>query len=213
MFLLRRPWSASVPKNEEWCRYSLVMPALPPVSFFLFCFLYLQDHFPGPAKKVQCLAEDPLIYLFAEHFYHEWLLRFIKWFSPASIEMIRSNGFSFFRLLICWITVINFWMSSQLWIGSPQTFPLLFSFSSPFLPLFFPSFFPSFFLFLFLLFLDFFFLDYFSGHLFSSSSCLIWKVLLRSHCFMHCGYIFLDIYCLIQSLFLLLCKVQFKDCA
>ena len=45
------------------------------------------------------------------------------------------------------------------------------------------------------------FSDYFSCHLFSSSS-LIWGVLLKCHCFMHCGYIFLDTHYLIQGLFL-----------
>ena len=47
------------------------------------------------------------------------------------------------------------------------------------------------------------FSDYFACHFFSSSSHLIWGVLLKCHCFTHCGCIFLDTYYLIQGLFVL----------
>lgn len=128
MLLLRRRWAACMHGDEDWCRYGLAMPALPRLLPFV--------RLPGPARpspgtaQVKSLAEDLLIYLFADHFYHEWLLQFVKWFFSAYVEMIWSNGFSFLSLLICWITVIDFWTSSQLWIDSSQTVHLLCSLPS-----------------------------------------------------------------------------------
>lgn len=110
-----------IPRNKQGGRCSLVMPARPPVSFLLLCFLDLHDHFSMTAKEVNYLGEDFLIYFIFWaffFFYREWVLWFVKWFFSASVEMIWSNDFSFYSLLMCWITVIDFWISSQLWIDS-----------------------------------------------------------------------------------------------
>ena len=172
----------------------------PPVSFLLLGFLDLQDLSPGLLKTRRVLRKISWsACLLSTSIMSGCCSLLNDFFCLYWDDLIKRFFFSLFvnmRNYSDWLLNIKPTVNRFFPDGSPAVSPLL-----PYPPS--PS--PSFFLPSSLLcsssFSSCLFSDYFSCHLFSSSS-LIWGVLLKCHCFMHCGYIFLDTHYLIQGLFL-----------